>query len=176
MFNALSWADTQGAELVNMELRRFTDVVDAALTTWFATGTVLAKHMAANGGGSIVGITANAARDAYAMVGGFGVACAAVEHFLRQLGVENGQFGVRVGWVRSAGSPDAPGVRRAWTLRAEERGITLAEFEREAGAGAPLRHLPYLAEVADAAVIMASDYARGMTSTFMNVTCGAQTD
>lgn len=176
MFNAAGWADSQGEELTAMSFERFNDVIAVALRTWFTTGTIVARHMAENGGGVIVGITANAARDAYAMVGGFGVACAAVEHFLRQLGVENGQHGVRVGWVRSAGSPDAPGVREAWTLRANEQGITLAEFERQAGATVPLRHLPALAEVADAAVLMASDLARGMTSTFMNVTCGAQTD
>jgi len=176
MFNAAGWADSQGEELTAMSFDRFNDVVAVALRTWFVTGTAMARHMRQHRGGTIVGITANAARDAYAMVGGFGVACATVEHFLRQLGVENGQYGVRVGWVRSAGSPDAPGVREAWTLRANEQGITLAEFEKRAGATVPLRHLPALAEVADAAVLMASDLSRGMTSTFMNVTCGAQTD
>ncbi len=72
--------------------------------------------MGENGGGSIVGITANAGRQAFPMTGGFGVACAAVEHFLRMLAVENGPKGVRVNWVRSPGSPDAPGVREAWKL------------------------------------------------------------
>lgn len=176
MFNGIGWADTQGEELIAMQFDRFNDVIAVAMRSWFVTGTAAARHMALHGGGAIVGITANAARDAYAMVGGFGVACAAVEHFLRQLGVENGPAGVRVSWVRSAGSPDAPGVRRAWTLRANEQGITLAEFEKNAGAHVPLRHLPALAEVADAAVLLASDLSRGMTSTFANVTCGAQTD
>ena len=74
----------------------------------------MARHMRENGGGVIVGITANAAREAYSHVGGFGIACAAVEHFLRQLAVENGPYGVRVIWVRSPGSPDTPGVRAAW--------------------------------------------------------------
>lgn len=176
VFNAVEWGHTQGEELINMSYAKFGDHVGKALQSWFVVGTSAARHMAANGGGSIMGITANAAREPYAMVGGFGTACAGVEHFLRQLGVENGPAGVRTCWVRSAGSPDAPGVREAFTLRANERGITLEAFEREAGAGAPLRHLPALAEVADAAVILASDYARGMTATFANVTCGAQVD
>lgn len=176
MFNAIDWGDTQGERLVDMSFERFDGSVQTALQTWFVTGTTAARHMAANGGGSIVGITANAGRVPIAMVGGFGVSCAAVEHFLRQLGTEMGPEGVRVSNVRSAGSPDAPGVRAAFMLRASEGGITLAEFERQAGAGAPLRHLPALAEVADAAVLLASDYARAMTATSANVTCGLHVD
>lgn len=176
MFNAVGWGGGQGQELVEMTYQAFNAPIYMALETWFATGTVVAQHMAQNGGGTIVGITANAARYPYAMVGGFGVACAAVEHFLRQLAVETGPAGVRVCFVRSAGSPDAPGVREAFKLRAAEAGVSFDEFMREAGSGSPLRRLPLLAEVADAAVLLASDYARGMTATLANVTCGAQVD
>src|SRR5690606_25420184 len=128
------------------------------------------------GGGTIVGITANAGRVPIGMVGGFGVICAAVEHYLRQLAVEMGPAGVRAVCVRSAGSPDAPGVRAAFTLRAQEQGTTLEEFEREVGLGSPLRHLPSLAEVADAMVLLASDLSRGMTATTANVTTGIHVD
>jgi NAD(P)-dependent dehydrogenase (short-subunit alcohol dehydrogenase family) len=176
MFNAIDWGDTQGEALVDMAYERFNRAVTTALQTWFVTGTAAARHMAQHGGGTIIGITANAGRSPYAMVGGFGVACAAVEHFLRQLAVETGPSGVRVCFVRSAGSPDAPGVESAFKLRAAESGVSLEDVLREAGSGSPLRHLPWLAEVADAAVLLASDYARGMTATLANVTCGAQID
>jgi len=90
--------------------------------------------------------------------------------------VEMGPSGVRVCYVRSAGSPDAPGVREAFKLRAAETGLPFEEVVRQAGASSPLRHLPWLSEVADAAVLLASDYARGMTATLANVTCGAMLD
>ncbi len=176
MFNGSGWADTQGQGLTEMEFARFIGVIDVALRNWFVTGTALARHMAANGGGAIVGITANAAREAYANVGGFGIACAAVEHFLRQLAVENGPHGVRVNWVRSPGSPDAPGVREAWQLRANERGVTFDEIATEFGKDTPLRKVTALAQVADAAVLLASDLAAGMTATMANATGGAQVD
>ncbi len=176
MFNAIDWGDTQGDALVDMAHERFARPVISAMQTWFLTGTATARHMTQHGGGTILGITANAGRYPYAMVGGFGVACAAVEHFLRQLAVEVGPSGVRVCFVRSAGSPDAPGVEEAFKLRAVENGVSLEEVLRQAGSGSPLRHLPLLAEVADAAVLLASDYARGMTATIANVTCGAQVD
>ena len=176
MFNAIDWGDTQGQLLTEMDLEVMLRPVRAALTTWFVTGTAVARHMAANGGGAIVGITANAAREAYSHVGGFGIACAAVEHYLRQLAVENGPHGVRVCWVRSPGSPDAPGVRNAWQLRADELGVTCEDVHREFARNTPLRRVTALAQVADAAVLLASDLAAGMTATIANATGGAQVD
>ena len=80
MFNAVSWDDVQGQALSDMPFDSFFAPVRLGLTTWFHTGTVLAKHMAQHQGGTILGITANAGRQPFAGVGGFGVACAAVEH------------------------------------------------------------------------------------------------
>ncbi len=175
MVNAISWADTQGVALSESTYERYFGAVAAALKTWFLTGTAAARHMAGTGG-VIVGVTADVGRIPMAMVNGFGVACAAVEHFLRQLAVENGPAGVRVCFVRSAGASDAPGVVEAFKLRAQERGTTLEAELAAAGRLAPLRRLPSLAEMADAAVLVASDYARGMTATLANVTCGAILD
>ncbi len=176
MFNGSGWVDTQGEQLTEIAFDRYFGVIEVALRNWFNTGTAVARHMAENGGGAIVGITANAAREAYSHVGGFGIACAAVEHYLRQLAVENGPSGVRVCWVRSPGSPDAPGVREAWQLRANERGVTFDEIAREFGKDTPLRKVTALAQVADAAVLLASDLAAGMTATVANATGGAQVD
>jgi 7-alpha-hydroxysteroid dehydrogenase len=176
MFNAIDWGDTQGQPLVEMDVARFLRPMQTSLTTWFHTGTALARHMAQNGGGVIVGITANAGREAFSHVGGFGIACAAVEHYLRQLAVENGPQQVRVVWVRSPGSPDAPGVRAAWQLRADEWGWTWDAVEKEFSKDTPLRRVTRLAQVADAAVLLASDLAAGMTMTMANATGGAQID
>lgn len=176
MFNAIGWDDTQGAVLTQMPFDRFLAPVQTALTTWFHTGTIVVRHMAQHGGGTILGITANAGREPLRSVGGFGVACAAVEHFLRQLAIENGPDGVRVCWVRSPGSPDAPGVREAWELYGQSRGMTWDEVHREFAQDVPLRRVTGLAEVANAAVLLASDLAAGMTATLANATGGAQID
>lgn len=176
MFNAIEWGDSQGAELVDMDFDLFLRPIQNAMRTWFITGTAVARHMGANGGGVIVGITANAARQAFSHVGGFGVACAAVEHYLRQLAVENGPRGVRVCFVRSPGSPDAPGVREAWQLRANELGVTFEDIATEFAKNTPLRKVTALAQVADAAVLLSSDLAAGMTATVANATGGAQVD
>jgi NAD(P)-dependent dehydrogenase (short-subunit alcohol dehydrogenase family) len=176
MFNAVGLDDTQGAMLVDTPRDKFIAPVITAMKTWFSTGTACARHMAANGGGVIVGISANAAKDAYIVMGGFGVATGAIEHFIRHLAVENGPHGVRCVCVRSPGSPDAPGVREAFKLHAKAEGISLEEFEIRAGAGVPLRRLTPLAQIADTAVLAASDYAGAMTATVFNATGGAQMD
>lgn len=54
--------------------------------------------------------------------------------------------------------------------------MTLAEAETEFGKDTPLRRVTPLAQVADAAVLLASDLAAGMTATLANATGGAQID
>ena len=176
MFNAVAVDDTQGQKLIDMPRDKFIAPIVTAMRTWFATGTANARHMAANGGGVILGISVNAAREAYDIMGGFGVAYSAVEHFVRHLAVENGPAGVRCACVRSPGSPDAPGVREAFILHAREEGITLEEAERRAGERTPLRRLTPLAQIADVAVLLSSDLAASMTATVANATGGAQVD
>lgn len=176
MFNAVSWDDVQGQALSEMAFDAFLTPVRLGLTTWFHTGTALARHMAQHRGGTILGITANAGRQPFGGVGGFGVACAAVEHYLRQLAVENGPGHVRVCWVRSPGSPDAPGVREAWQAYGAERGLSFEDVQREFSKDVPLRQVTPLAQIANAAVLLASDLAAGMTATMANATGGAQVD
>jgi 7-alpha-hydroxysteroid dehydrogenase len=176
IFNAVGLDDTQGAPLVDTPRERFIAPIVTAMKTWFSTGTAAARHMKANSGGVIIGISANAARQAYEVMGGFGVATGAVEHFIRHLAVENGPYGVRCVCVRSPGSPDAPGVREAFKIHAKADGISLKELERRAGLGTPLRQLTPLRQIADVAVLAASDLAAPMTATVLNATGGAQQD
>ena len=176
MFNGVLWDDVQGSHMAEMGFDAVMSPIVAGMTTWFHTGTLMARHMAAHGGGVILGITANVGRVTMANVGGFGIACAAVENFLRQLGMEMGPQGVRVCWVRSPGSPDSPGVRDAWMQHAEAVGKTFEELSQEWGRGVPLGRVTALAQVADAAVLLSSDLAAGMTATFANATGGALID
>lgn len=176
MFNAVSLDDTHGQMLIDMPQERFIAPIITAMTTWFVTGTAVARHMAANGGGVIVGISANAGRQAIPVSGGFGVACAAIEHFIRQLAVESGPSGVRAVFVRSPGSLDAPGVLAAIKSHAEARGVTVDAFAAEFAKDVPLRRIASLSQVADAATLLASDLASAMTATMANTTGGAQVD
>jgi len=176
MFSAIDWGDVQGEPLGIMGFEKFMQPVVGGLTTLFHTGTLMAEHMAAHGGGSILTITANAAKQPFANIGGFGVACAAAEHFMRQLAAEYGPQRVRACWVRSPGSPDAPGVHEVWEMHARERGISFEDLHREYAKDIPLRRVTGLKDVANAVVLLASDLAGAMTATAANATGGGQMD
>jgi 3-oxoacyl-[acyl-carrier protein] reductase len=175
-FNAIGIGHIQGMPLVEMALAEFTRPIVGYMQTQFLTSTAAAKHMLRQGSGVILAITAIPARLAIPNSGGFGVAGAAIEGLCRQLAGELGPHGIRVICLRSAGSPDAPGVGEAIRAHAEQRGISPEAFEASLAEITLLRRMPRLAEVAGAAVLMASDHASAMTGAVANVTCGATLD
>ncbi|EFH80178.1 SDR family NAD(P)-dependent oxidoreductase [Ktedonobacter racemifer] len=175
-FNVIGLGDTQGAPLVEMEHERFALPIVNAMATHFLTATAAARHMRKNGSGVILALTAQAARSPYPNVGGFGVAGAAIEGFCRQLAAEVGPQGIRVICLRSAGSPDTPGVDEVFHRHAKDAGISREAFEAGIAEKTLLKRLPKLAEVANVAALMASDYASAVTGAVANVTCGEIVD
>lgn len=55
-------------------------------------------------------------------------------------------------------------------------GTTIDEMEKQIAATAMLRRMPRVAEVANAAVLFASDRASAITGAVANVTCGQVVD
>jgi 3-oxoacyl-[acyl-carrier protein] reductase len=105
-----------------------------------------------------------------------GVACEAIESLWRGLAAELGPSGVRVVCLRSAGSPDTPAVQEVFEQHAKAAGVTFDEYSKNAASGTLLHRLPMVAEVANAAGLMASDRASAMTGIFVNVTCGSHVE
>jgi 3-oxoacyl-[acyl-carrier protein] reductase len=168
-FNAV-WirGDLQGTPLREMTVENFTTPVMTAATTHFLTGTAAARHMVAAGGGVVVTLSSSSSalsgRDRlYHKTGGFGVACAAIEEFTRSLAGELGPFGVRVVCLRSDAIPET------WPPEHQAD----SPVKTYMVGGTVLGHLPTLREVADAAVLAASDRAGAMTGTILNLTCGS---
>jgi len=175
-FNAIYIGYQQGAPLVEMSLEEFVPAITDVMRTQFITTTAAARRMIAQHAGVILAITATPARLFAPDSGNFGVAGAAIERLCRQLAGELGPHGVRVVCLSSAGSPDAPVVRRVMAYLGAQEGISGAEFEARIAERTLLKRLPQLAEVADTAVMLASGYASGMTGTVANVTCGEAVD
>jgi NAD(P)-dependent dehydrogenase (short-subunit alcohol dehydrogenase family) len=175
-FNAISIPYTQGTPLVELSLETFSLGIADAMKTQFLTSTAAARHMQKCGSGVILAITATPARVLLPNSGNFGVACAAIERLCKQLACELGPQGIRVICLRSAGSPDAPGVKWAIGVHAEQAGVSPEAFEASLGERTLLKRMPRLAEVAEMAVLMASDRASAMTGAVANVTCGETVD
>lgn len=175
-FNLISLGHAQGSSLVDMTQSFFTASTITAINSHFLTSTAAARHMTKQGSGVILALTAQVARQPQPNSGGFSVACAAIEGLCRQLAVDLGPHGIRVICLRSSGSPDTPGVMEAMKLHAANAGVSLEEFEKDSAQRTMLKRLPRLAEVANVAALMASDYARVVTGAVTNVTCGELVD
>ena len=178
-FNAIGVGDVQGIPLLEMELADYERPITTATRTQFITSTAAARHMAARGSGVILMITASPARIGYPNTGGFGVACAALEGFTRSLAAEVGGRGVRVVCLRSAGSPDSPAFddevltneKVDPQLRLETQEVLRSMTDRTM-----LGRLPLTTEIGNVAAFVASDDARSLTGTVINVTGGTTVD
>jgi 3-oxoacyl-[acyl-carrier protein] reductase len=173
-FNLIGLGGEQGQPLTSMTYESFSVAIDNAMRTHFLTATAAARRM--KNGGVILALTAQVARKPYVGSGGFGVACAAIEALWRQLSIELGPGAIRLVTLRSSGSPDAPGVAAAISEHARAAGVTLETFEARIAEKTMLKHMPKMAEIANAAVLAASDHASSMTAAVLNCTCGEIAD
>jgi 3-oxoacyl-[acyl-carrier protein] reductase len=160
-FNAVGLNAVQGIPLVDMSLEDFlTPVKEAAC---FVTATAAARRMAAQGSGVIVMLSSSASRESGPKMGGFSLACAAIECLTRSLAGEVGRRGVRVVAVRPNFTPETT----------PEVSLSDVQFLVD---GTALGRLPRLAEVADTVAFVASDQPGAMTGAAVNLTCGAIVD
>lgn len=108
--------------------------------------------------------------------GGFGTACSAIEGMLRTLAAEVGPRGVRVAWLRSAGSPESFGPEVGADSDGQPSGLSDGDYLGAIREATLLKRFPRLAEVGEAAALIASDRASAMTGAAANITCGQVVD
>jgi NAD(P)-dependent dehydrogenase (short-subunit alcohol dehydrogenase family) len=175
-FNLISVEGAQGESLATMAADVFAAPLEKGVRTHFLTATAAARHMAKQKAGVILALTAQVARKPYVGSGGFGVACAAIEGLCRQLAADLGGDGIRVVALRSSGSPDAPGVSAAIAEHARLAGVSREVFEARIAEKTLLKRMPKMAEIASAALLLASDRASAITAAVTNITCGELAD
>lgn len=157
----VSMADVQGTPLAELSLADFERPVLTALRATFITAQAAARHMIRQGSGVI--LMFGGYGDPVPNVGGLQVAFGAVEALRRGLACELGPHGIRVLTLQTGGIPEtlpedfAP--RQAITDAIEARTM--------------LGRAAALADVGHVAAFAASDHARSMTATALNLTCGA---
>ncbi len=172
-FNAISIRDVQLTPLVEMSREDFMSPIVTGTTTHLLTARAAARHMVGQGSGVILTLSASAVR-AYVpgvYVGGFGIACTAIEGLTKQLAAELGPQGVRAVCLRLEGIPESwEGVSTEdWSAPPEE--VEAALKDRSL-----LGRVTTLADVGNAAVFLASDRAGATTGTVVNLTSGTVVD
>lgn len=160
-FNLISHGDVQGAPLTAMSLDDFERPVRTAVRTTFITATAAGRHMQKQRGGVI--LIFGGYGPPHADLGGLQVAFGALESLRGALAVELGRYGVRVLTLQTGGVVESiPADFEGRQAIADEiEGLTML------GRGASL------ADVGNVAAFAASDYARSMTSTALNISCGS---
>jgi 3-oxoacyl-[acyl-carrier protein] reductase len=172
-FNAISIRDIQLIPLVEMSAEDFMLPISTGATTHFLTATSAARHMARQGSGVILTLSASAVR-AYVpgvYVGGFGVACTAIEALTKQFAAEFGPSGIRVNCLRLEGIPES------WQgVSTEDWSASTEEIEASIKARSLLGRVTTLADVGNAAAFLASDLAGATTGIVFNLTSGTVVD
>ena len=172
-FNAISIQDVQLIPLVEMSREDFMRPISTGATTHFLTARAAARHMAERGSGVILTLSASAARAYFpgVHVGGFGIACTAIEALTKQLAAELGPDGIRVNCLRSEGIPESweGASTEEWSASTDE----IEAFLRERSL---LGRVTTLADVGNAAAFLASDLAGATTGTVFNLTSGTVVD
>ena len=175
--NAVSFPfahDTPFAELAVEEIMR---PIDAFLRTNLITTKAVARHMTARRPGTILTLSAGASRVMAAGSLGYGTTCAAIETLTRRLAVELGPGGVRVVCLRPHLIADGPShgsyTGELFGRRAAAAGVSVERWLGQWQENVTLLgRLPTLAQVADAAVFLASDRAATITGTVVDLTSG----
>jgi NAD(P)-dependent dehydrogenase (short-subunit alcohol dehydrogenase family) len=169
-FNLTSRADKQATPLVDLSVDDVARAPDTALRSQFITARAAARRMSEQGAGVILTITSGTARFPTAGMGNTGSADATVEAFMRTLAPEVGPSGVRVVGIYTAGVAE--------TLTSDRMAqVTGHAMDVDAVLGAlaqatMLKRPCSLEGVTSTAAFLASDGARDITGTIVNVTCG----
>lgn len=172
-FNLISHGDVQGTPLAEMSLDDFTRPVIAAVRAQFLTTRAAARHMMRQGSGVILLFGGTGGRDPLRdfqtggrqiYLGGTQVAFGALDILRRQLACELGPHGIRVLTLQSAGVPETFSGAGQEIMAKGLIGLTM------------LKRPETLEDVGNVAVFAASDLARSMTATSLNITYGRQAD
>lgn len=178
--NATGFVHEQGKCIETLTLAEFRQGFEPFLTAQFTIAKAVASHMGGERAGCIISIVAPAARMAMAGHAGHIVGCAGIEVLTKALACELGPRNIRVLCVRSHAIVDAVQagsyVREVFEPKAQAMGITVEEWLGGAAQSTLLKRLPTLAEVADVVCFLASDRAKSMTATVVNMTAGATTE
>lgn len=175
-FNLIGVQDSQGNALTNMTLDDYLRPISIGTATHFITATEAVRHMERHGSGVILALTATPSRLALPLVGGFGSYCSAIEGFYRTLAAETGPNGVRITWLRSAGSPETFAPDVASDQDGSAAGLADNAYLENLRQATLLRRFPLAQEIAEVATLIASDRASAMTAAAINMTCGQLVD
>lgn len=163
-FNLVGYGDVQ-KPLTEISVEDFTQPITTAVRAQFLTTRAAARHMVGRGSGVILHFGGGGPQTQPGL-GGFKIALDAIEGLRRQWACELGPHGIRVVTLKTGGVPES--LPDTFT----GRDAIAAEIQQ----ATLLNRAATLADVGAVATFVASDQARTMTATEVNISCGAIVD
>jgi 3-oxoacyl-[acyl-carrier protein] reductase len=159
--NVISHGDVQGVPLAEMSLEDFERPVITAVRTTFLTTRAAARHMIRQRSGAI--LMFGGYGDPLPRLGGLQVAFGALESLRRNLACELGPHGIRVVTLQTGGIVETlpEGFDGRQAIVDDITGRTM------------LRRAATLEDVGNVAAFAASEMARSVTASAINITCGS---
>jgi len=175
--NAVSFPYASGTPFAELAVEDVMRPIDLYLRANLITAKAVARHMTPRRSGTILTLSTVGSRFARPGNLGFGTACAAMEQLTQRLAVELGPSGVRVVCLRPTAIADAPSkgsyTGEVFGPLAAAAGVSVEQMLAQWGEDQTLLgRLPTLAQVADAAVFLASDRAGAITGAVADLSCG----
>src|SRR6185436_177842 len=163
-FNVIGVGDVQ-KPLNEISIDDFLQPIMIAMRTQFLTTRAASRHMMKQKSGVILTFGGGGPQT-YPGLGGFKIALDAIEGLRRQWAIELGPHGIRVVTLKTGGIPES---------------IPVTDPEREEIINkllpsTLLKRAATLADVGNVAAWVASDQARTLTATEVNISCGAIMD
>jgi 3-oxoacyl-[acyl-carrier protein] reductase len=163
-FNVISVGDVQ-QPLEEISVDDFLQPITNTMRTQFLTTRAAARHMAKRGSGVFLHFGGSGPQTP-AGLGGFKVSLDALESLRRQWAVELGKHGIRVVTLKTGGIPESISddfaAKDAITQSIQKNTL--------------LNRAATLEDVGNVAVFLASDHARTITATEVNMSVGAMID
>jgi NAD(P)-dependent dehydrogenase (short-subunit alcohol dehydrogenase family) len=177
-FNAVGIRNTklQGVALSDLDVEQFLLPIATYTRSYFLTSRLAARRMIEQKSGVIMTVTSIPSRTGIPLMGGVGPAMSAVESLTRGLSAELAPHGIRVVGLRPQAMPDSGTIKEVFELHANAWGISWEQFQESIASRTHARRLSSLAEMANMAVLAASDQASGLTGTTVNLSLGGLDD
>jgi len=159
------------ANLVDLSVAEWDEVVRGALTCYMMTTREVLKVMIPQRSGSIIQISSGAGSVGFSRRAHYAAAKAGVNNMVHTLAWEVGRHSIRANGI-VVGAVRTENFVRGAPERARASGITVEELEARWAKRSPLRRMVRPDEVADTALFLASDESSGITGQLINVTAG----
>jgi NAD(P)-dependent dehydrogenase (short-subunit alcohol dehydrogenase family) len=161
---------------VDLPIDEFMVPLETMVRSRFVTARAAARQMIRQHAGVVILVTGSPARPHVPGATAIGAAFSAIENLAQNLAFEVSPFGVRVVCVRTLANIDSRSIQDTMGFLASQLHITMDQAKAQFEQSNFLRTLATVHDTANAAVLVASDWARMLTGTVVNATAGAALD